>query len=197
MYLWTFSDSRLHGFCLHLDIWPNGQYMTCAICKGRFSLLICGTALKTVAIKPFISHVPRPYSLSLSIHGANGSWLQSCPSTGTTSVCPDKIIPPASSGPILSTRLDFLPSSLSTRRLRAPKSSVQDSTNSISGKLLCLEIVFIDTSFCVILIELKSGFTFISLNKLSDKDYNTGLQISYNIYDTFTNNSPSETTLLT
>ena len=41
----------------------------------------------------------------------NGSFDQLWPSTGTTSVCPDNIIPGLSVGPIVAKRLAFRPSS--------------------------------------------------------------------------------------
>ena len=67
----------------------------------RLAATISGTHSNTQAMNPFISALPRPKTLSSIGSRTNGSLAQRCPSTGTTSVCPDNMTPPSSAGPIV------------------------------------------------------------------------------------------------
>jgi len=80
------------------------------MCTGRRNgaLTSAGTNASTQAIYPFMSAVPRPNSLPSRSVSVNGGRLQGCPSTGTTSVCPDSTIPGSSTGPMLANRLALL-----------------------------------------------------------------------------------------
>ncbi len=53
-----------------------------------------GTSASEPAMKPFMSQLPRPYRRPSFSTSLNGSVLQSWPSTGTTSVWPDRTMPP-------------------------------------------------------------------------------------------------------
>ena len=70
-----------------------------------------------------MSQVPRPNSRSPFCVSVKGSVLQGCPSTGTTSVCPDSTTPPATDGPMVASKFDLVPSALGTRRCGKPRSS--------------------------------------------------------------------------
>ncbi len=60
-----------------------------------------GKRARMTAMKLFMSAVPRPNSLPSAARSANGSLCQSWPSTGTTSVWPDSMMPPMPGGPIV------------------------------------------------------------------------------------------------
>ena len=77
------------------------------MCTGAVSVaaIMSGTWASTAPMKPFMSVVPRPYRRPSASHGANGSADQSWPSTGTTSVWPDRMMPGTSAGPMVAMRL--------------------------------------------------------------------------------------------
>ena len=52
-----------------------------------------------------------------STRSTQGSLDHGCPSTGTTSVWPDRTTPPSTAGPIIAIRFDFVPSAFGTRRV--------------------------------------------------------------------------------
>lgn len=97
-----------------------------------------GTSASDAAMKPFMSHVPRPYSLPSRTSGANGSLLQRCPSTGTTSVWPDSTIPPCtppSAAGTVANRLALSRPSLYDRCVCRPRPCRWSRTVSISARL--------------------------------------------------------------
>jgi hypothetical protein len=55
--------------------------------------------VKRQCVKPFMSQAPRPKSFPSRSVSVQGSVLQAWPSTGTTSVWPDRMTPPSISGP--------------------------------------------------------------------------------------------------
>ena len=58
----------------------------------------CGIKARQIAMKDFMSEVPRPKRVSPLRVRVNGSVTQGWPSTGTTSVWPDRIMPPCGFG---------------------------------------------------------------------------------------------------
>ena len=76
-----------------------------------------GTAASTQAKNPFMSVAPRPATRSPRSFNRNGSLSHVCPSTGTTSVCPDSATPGTPLGPIVANRFAFSPSGDITSRL--------------------------------------------------------------------------------
>ena len=69
----------------------------------------CGsTAARQTAKKPFMSQAPRPYSRPSACLRRKGSLDQVCPSTGTTSVWPDRMKPGTSVGPTDASTIGFL-----------------------------------------------------------------------------------------
>src|SRR5689334_23174435 len=76
----------------------------------------------------------------------NGSVSQFWLATGTTSVWPERAMPPPSSGPMVANRLDFSPSAVGTRRLSTPCSARYSSTKVISGMLVLTLVVSKATS---------------------------------------------------
>ena len=67
--------------------------------RASFAALRRGTAASAQAMKPFMSDEPRPKSRPSRSVSAKGSLDQGWPSTGTTSVWPDRMAPPATFGP--------------------------------------------------------------------------------------------------
>src|SRR6187551_3019007 len=88
-----------------------------------------------------MSHVPRPWylpSLSVSVQGSvSHGW----PSTGTTSLWPDRTTPSLTLGPTVANRLAFLPSSLGTSLDSMPWSPRYFCTYSINARLELREVV--------------------------------------------------------
>ena len=70
-----------------------------------------------------MSAVPRPYSLPSRSTIVKGSVSQAWLVTGTTSVWPDRPMPPTPAGPMVANRLAFWPSGVGTRWLSMPKPS--------------------------------------------------------------------------
>ena len=70
---------------------------------------------RKTAGKLFISAVPRPNTRSFLRTVEKGSVAQSCPSTGTTSVCAERTHPPFVLGPTLASKLALFPWALYTR----------------------------------------------------------------------------------
>ncbi|MCL6644354.1 MAG: YceI family protein [Dehalococcoidia bacterium] len=64
-----------------------------------------------------------------------GSLVQGCPSTGTTSVWPERTIPPSRSGPSAAKRFALRPASSQVRRIRAPSGSSRPRTYPMSSRL--------------------------------------------------------------
>src|SRR5690606_2269999 len=94
---------------------PTSSSYDSAKCKGllRGMARNSGTRASPAAIKPFMSQVPRPYNLPSRSVKANGFVSHCCPSTGTTSVWPDKTMPPwvlPSWAGNVANRLDLAPS---------------------------------------------------------------------------------------
>ena len=72
-----------------------------------------GAQASAMAMKPFMSAVPRPWMRPSRCAALNGSVAHSWPSTGTTSVCPDSTMPrvfiAAASSASVQNRFAFLP----------------------------------------------------------------------------------------
>ncbi|KAF5225924.1 hypothetical protein ECC02_000853 [Trypanosoma cruzi] len=66
---------------------------------ARFILRSSGARDMHTAMNPFMSHVPRPYSFPSRSVSVNGSLFHFCPSTGTTSVWPERMMPPSVTPP--------------------------------------------------------------------------------------------------
>ena len=73
-----------------------------------------------MASKPFMSLVPRPWSRPPRSARRKGSLVQSCPSTGTTSVCPESTTPPGTFGPTSATSAALVPVGSGTRSVSTP-----------------------------------------------------------------------------
>src|SRR5690554_5205480 len=115
-----------------------------------------GMLCKQIVRKPLISHVPLPYKfpspLSISLHG---SVTQACPSTGTTSVCPDNITPPSTAGPIRQCKEAFVPLSLGTKVVVISNDSIWFLIQLIISKLDSPPKTGKDTNFskiCIVVI---------------------------------------------
>ncbi len=107
---------------------------------------IAGTRDRPVAMKPFMSAEPRPCRRPSRSVSVQGSLLQSWPSTGTTSVCPDSTTPPATSGPMENNKFALPPCAAAIRVERTPSVSSHASTASISARLELREVVSNATS---------------------------------------------------
>ena len=92
-----------------------------------------GAASSTQAMNPFMSAAPRAYRRPSRSVSTNGSELQACPATGTTSEWPDSISPGRSSGPIVANRLALPGSSPPCTSTRAPQSRSRPAAQSISA----------------------------------------------------------------
>ena len=96
-----------------------------ARCNGRGSsdAANSGTTTGEQAWKPFMSAVPRPNSFPFRRNISNGAVIQSCPAAGTTSVCPERTVPPSTSGPMVASRFAFSPRSSVLSNTLTPKGS--------------------------------------------------------------------------
>ena len=70
-----------------------------------------------------MSQVPRPYSRPSRSVSTHGSLDHGWPSTGTTSVWPERTTPPSTAGPMVAIRLDLVPSAFGTRRVGTLRSA--------------------------------------------------------------------------
>ena len=75
------------------------------------------------ARNPFMSVVPRPNTRSPARVSANGSRVQGWPSTGTTSVWPESMMPGASRGPRLAKRPALRPVSSAPLKRSKPRAA--------------------------------------------------------------------------
>src|SRR5271165_3354793 len=103
---------------------------------GRFSGEVrkSGTIASTQAAKPFMSHAPRPYRRPSASRMTNGGLVHACPSTGTTSACPERTTPPSTRGPTVARSALLSPDPFGARREATPCAERYSSTKAISGR---------------------------------------------------------------